>query len=88
MIDLLEYLRAMHRSGIVEFVHLGQRGSITLSDGQIIDSEFEEIKGEAAVRAMIQLEKAEVGFKEKDTLGGNPIIKDWVAFLATFLPED
>jgi response regulator RpfG family c-di-GMP phosphodiesterase len=88
MIDLLEYLRAMHRSGIVEFVHLGQRGSITLNDGQIIVAEFEDIKGEAAVRAMIELEKGEVSFKEKDTLGGTPIIKDWMAFLAAFLPED
>jgi DNA-binding response OmpR family regulator len=88
MIDLLEFLRAMRRSGIVEFIHLGQLGSITLNDGQIIDAEFEAIKGEAAVRAMIQLEKGEVGFKEKDTLSGIPIIKDWVVFLATFLPED
>ena len=37
---------------------------------------------------MIQLEKGEVGFKEKETLSGNPIVKDWVAFLATFLPEE
>jgi response regulator RpfG family c-di-GMP phosphodiesterase len=88
MIDLLEYLRAMRRSGIVEFVHLGQNGSVILNDGQIIEAEFEEIKGEAAVRAMIELEKGEVGFKEKDTLSGAPIIKDWVAFLARFLPED
>lgn len=88
MIDLLEYLRAMRRSGIVEFLHLGQRGAIALNDGQLIDAEFEELKGQEAVRAMIQLEKGEVGFKEKNTLDGTPIIKDWVAFLATFLPED
>jgi response regulator RpfG family c-di-GMP phosphodiesterase len=88
MIDLLEYLRAMRRSGIIEFVHLGQRGAIILNDGQMIDAEFEELKGEEAIRAMIQLEKGEVGFKEKGTLSGIPIVKDWVAFLATFLPED
>jgi DNA-binding response OmpR family regulator len=88
MIDLLEYLRAMRRSGIVEFSHLGQHGAITLNDGQLIDAEFEELKGQEAVRTMIQLEKGEVGFKERDTLSGTPIIKDWVAFLATFLPAD
>ncbi len=88
MIDLLEFLRAMRRSGIVEFVHLGQRGAIILNDGQMIEAEFEELKGEEAVRAMIQLEKGEVGFKEKEMLSGPPIVKDWVAFLATFLPEE
>jgi DNA-binding response OmpR family regulator len=88
MIDLLEYLRAMRRSGIVEFVHLGQRGAIILNDGQMVEAEFEELKGKEAIRAMIQLEKGEVGFKEKETLSGTPIVKDWVAFLATFLPEE
>ncbi len=88
MVDLLEYLRAMRRSGIVEFVHLGQRGAIVLNDGQMIDAEFEELRGKEAIRAMIQLEKGEVGFKEKETLSGNPIVKDWVAFLATFLHEE
>jgi DNA-binding response OmpR family regulator len=88
MIDLLEYLRAMRRSGIVEFLHLGQHGAITLNDGQLIEAEFEDLKGQEAVRTMIQLEKGEVGFKDKDTLNGTPIIKDWVAFLATFLPDD
>ena len=88
MIDLLEYLRAVQRSGIVEFLHLGQRGAITLNNGQMIDAEFEQLKGKEAVRAMIQLEKGEVGFREKETLIGTPIIKDWVSFLATFLPED
>lgn len=88
MIDLLEYLRAMRRSGIVEFLHLGQRGAILLNDGQLIEAEFEELSGKEAVRTMIQLEKGEVGFKEKATLNGTPIIKDWVAFLATFLPDD
>ncbi|MCI0443197.1 response regulator [bacterium] len=88
MIDLLEYLRAMRRSGIVEFVHLGQRGAIILNDGQMVEAEFEELKGKEAIRAMIQLEKGEVGFKEKETLSGIPIVKDWVAFLATFLPEE
>jgi DNA-binding response OmpR family regulator len=88
MIDLLEFLRAMRRSGIVEFVHLGQRGAIILNEGQMIEAEFEELKEEEAIRAMIQLEKGEVGFKEKETLSGLPIVKDWVAFLATFLPEE
>ena len=54
----------------------------------MIEAEFEELKGKEAVRTMIQLEKGEVGFKEKATLNGTPIIKDWVAFLATFLPDD
>jgi response regulator RpfG family c-di-GMP phosphodiesterase len=88
MIDLLEYLRGMRRSGVVEFVHLGQRGAIILNDGQMVEAEFEELKGKEAIRAMIQLEKGEVGFKEKETLSGIPIVKDWVAFLATFLPEE
>jgi DNA-binding response OmpR family regulator len=88
MIDLLEYLRAMRRSGIVEFLHLGQRGAIILNDGQIIDAEFEELKGKDAIRAMIQLGAGEVGFKEKETLRGSPVVKDWVTFLAAFLPED
>jgi len=88
LIDLLEYLRATRRSGIIEFLRMGQHGAITLFEGQIIDAEFEEFKGKDAIRRMIQLESGEVSFREKETLRGDPLIKDWVAFLASFLPED
>jgi len=88
LIDLLEYLRATRRSGIIEFLRMGQHGAITIFEGQIIDAEFEELKEKDAIRTMIQLESGEVAFREKETLRGDPLIKDWVAFLASFLPED
>jgi CheY-like chemotaxis protein len=87
MIDLLEYLRANKRSGIVAFNRLGQQGSITLFDGQIIDADFEEQKGENAIRMMISLESGEVAFKERKTLKGAPLIPDWPGFLGSFLQE-
>jgi response regulator RpfG family c-di-GMP phosphodiesterase len=87
MIDLLEYLRATRRSGIVEFHRLGQQGVISLFEGQIIEANFEKEKGKEAVRSMILLKSGEVAFKERKTLKGTPLIKDWPAFLTSFLPE-
>jgi DNA-binding response OmpR family regulator len=87
MIDLLEYLRANKRSGIIAFNRLGQQGTITLFDGQIIEADFEEKKGENAVRTMILLESGEVAFKERKTLKGASLIQDWPAFLSSFLQE-
>ncbi len=87
MIDLLEYLRANKRSGIVEFNRMGQHGTITVFEGQIIDADFEEKKGESALRMMISLESGEVAFKERKTIKGVPLIKDWPGFLVSFLPD-
>jgi DNA-binding response OmpR family regulator len=87
MIDLLEYLRANKRSGIVEFHRLGQQGMISLSEGQIIEANFEEQKGKNAIRAMILLKSGEVAFKERKMLKGVPLIKDWPAFLTSFLQD-
>ena len=86
MIDLLEYLRATRRSGVIEFSRIDQNGHLTLHGGKIIDATFEEYAGEAALRRMLQVGSGEITFKEKKTGTGEAIIRDWTGFIGSFLP--
>ncbi|HET6268000.1 MAG TPA: response regulator [Acidobacteriota bacterium] len=88
MIDLLEYLRATRREGVIEFIHMNLVGFIFLSAGNVVDAQFEGEHGEEALRTMMQLEAGEVTFKEKAVEKTTPIISDWVSFISSFLPSE
>lgn len=88
MIDLLEYLRAMRRSGVIEFTRVDQLGRVTLHNGILTEAQFEESHGEFALRRMLQTESGEISFKEKPTDQLPPLIPDWTSFVASFLPSD
>lgn len=88
MIDLLEYLRAMRRSGVIEFTRIDQTGRVILHQGILTDAQFEEAHGEAALRRMLHLESGEISFKEKETEKNPPLIADWTGFVASFLPRE
>ena len=88
LIDLLEYLRATRRSGVVEFSHGHQKGCISLFTGNVVDVELEDTHGEEALRTMLQLGSGEILFKEKQIDRGTPVIADWTSFIASFLPPE
>jgi DNA-binding response OmpR family regulator len=88
LIDLLEYLRATRRSGVIEFSNMDQKGSIALSGGNIVETQFEDTHGEEALRTMLQLGSGEILFKEKQIDRDTPIIHDWTSFIASFLPPE
>lgn len=88
LIDLLEYLRATRRSGVIDFSRIDQKGSISLNGGNIVGAEFENMQDENALRTMLQLGSGEIKFKERATDDGAPIIPDWTSFIASFLPPE
>jgi DNA-binding response OmpR family regulator len=88
MIDLLEYLRAMRRSGVIEFSRIDQNGHITLHKGILTEAQFEEMHGEPALRSMLQIGAGEISFKERETQEEKPLIADWTGFIASFLPPE
>lgn len=88
LIDLLEYLRATRRSGVIEFSQIDQSGHITLYLGILIEAHFEESHGEPALRRMLQVGSGEISFKERKTESAKPMIADWTSFIASFLPPE
>lgn len=88
MIDLLEYLRATRRSGMIEFSRIDQKGSVSLFSGNIVEAQFENYMGEEALRTMLQLGSGEIKFKERVIDDKEPIISDWTTFIASFLPPE
>lgn len=88
MIDLLEYLRVTRRSGEIEFSLIDQKGSILLSGGDIVETQFQSYSGEEALRTMLQLGSGGIQFKEKLIDVKTPIIEDWSSFISSFFPVD
>lgn len=88
LIDLLEYLRATRRSGVIEFSRIDQSGHVTLHKGILTEAQFEETRGKTALRRMLQVDSGEISFREKNTENGKPLIPDWTGFIASFLPPE
>jgi CheY-like chemotaxis protein len=88
LIDLMEYLRATRRSGVISYSHDRKSGQIQLSGGHVIGATYEDSQGEPAVRQMLLQDAGEITFREKPTESGKPIIRDWTSFVASFLPAE
>ena len=88
LIDLMEYLRATRRSGVIDYSHERKCGQIRLSGGIIVGASYDDANGEVAVRGMLQQDAGEITFREKATEAGKAIIRDWTSFVASFLPPE
>ena len=88
LLDLLDFLRVTHRSGIVEFSRMGQDGFLVLSNGNILEAEFDDVTGEQALRMMLQNGAGEVSFKEQHTPKQGTSIVDWNMFVASLFPPE
>ena len=88
LIDLLEYLRATRRSGIIEFSRIDQSGQMTLHNGILTEVQFEETHGVKALRRMLRVDSGEISFREKNTEDRKPLVSDWTGFIASFLPPE
>ena len=88
LLDLLEYLRATRRSGVVLYTRIDRSGQILLYNGNAVGAKFEGKSGENALRLMLQTGSGEVSFKERVVEKTVPILRDWTSFVASFLPEE
>lgn len=88
LLDLLEYLRAVRRSGVIDYSRIDKVGKISLSNGNIVDADFENFHGEEALRMMLQMGTGEISFKEKQIEKNRPILNDWTSFVGSFLPPE
>lgn len=88
LLDLMEYLRAARRSGVIHYSRIDRSGEILLHNGNPVDAKFEGKTGENALRMMLQTGSGEVSFKERVVEKTVPILRDWTSFVASFLPAE
>jgi CheY-like chemotaxis protein len=87
LVDVIEYLRGTHRTGVLAVYGQGaNRGIIQLRDGQPVHAAFGDSRGEGAIFAMIRLDSSNIKYVEQDHPDLEPnLTLSWAALVERVL---